>query len=200
MKKTVGKLLGLGLTVTLAMAVFPAGRVSAAGEIIGNSLICRAPEGRLARIGYELSGGETDEVYWRLSGAPGGVRIMPDGGLLLPGETKSGTFTVQAVDEHGGVLAEKDVTVVDKLYDWADDCGRAWLDFENQVEGSAPNDRMQGTPTWNDYIFRFGNRKESSGAANGDGTQRQKRKPIRLGVGMGYLVGNGKQFSPHASI
>lgn len=162
MKKTVGKLLGLGLTVTLAMAVFPAGRVSAAGEIIGNSLICRAPEGRLARIGYELSGGETDEVYWRLSGAPGGVRIMPDGGLLLPGETKSGTFTVQAVDEHGGVLAEKDVTVMDKLYNWADNYERAWLDFENQVEGSAPNDRMQGTPTWNDYIFRFGNGKRAA--------------------------------------
>lgn len=154
MKKIVKKLLGLNLVLVLALVLCPIYNVSASGEIDGETEICRAPEGSIARIGYKYTGPE--EVVWSLSGAPAGVSIMQDGGLVVPGETKSGTtFTVQARDTDGNILAEKSVSIPDKLYDWVDYPERGLLDFETQIADTAPNVRMLGQANWNDYMFNF---------------------------------------------
>ncbi|MGN1059568.1 MAG: hypothetical protein ACI4QW_03970, partial [Clostridia bacterium] len=111
--------------------------------------------------------GPEEDVRWQLSGAPAELMIMEDGGLIIPGTVGCGlSFAVQAVSADGTLLAEKTVTLPNKLYDWADEPTRGYLDFETQIVGTVPEDRMLGQANWNDYMFSFEGKDTGTGAGS----------------------------------
>lgn len=124
--------------------------------ISGQDIIYRAPANTTAKLTYDLApviecasvGGA---VSLSLKEAYTGVNVSGNE-VKVVGSANHGTFTLQAKDSSGNVLGEKDITIVEKVYDWADDYSRAYLDFENQSIGSAPNakidsnNRIDNTP------------------------------------------------------
>lgn len=154
MKSVTSKIISLFTLLTMLTAMLGVVPVFAQGTIAGDAVILRAPAGHTVKVSYSLEGTDASPV-WSLDGAPAGVEIREDGGLLVKGEAASGTFDVIASDESGNELASKSVTIMDKLYNWADNYERAYVNFEEQTEGSAPSDRVIGTSNWNDHVIRF---------------------------------------------
>ncbi len=148
------RMLSLCLVLTMIFSLGAVNIAFAAYEVSGDSVILRAPQGHIVKTAYSLPG-YTGDVAWSLDGAPADVEIKEDGGLLVKGEAASGTFDIVASDESGAELASKSVTIMDKLYSWADSYERAYVDFEEQTEDNAPSDRLVGTANWNDHVIRF---------------------------------------------
>lgn len=148
------KFIALCTALVMLLGICPVNVAADSYEISGDATILRAPVGKITKTAYAVDG-YTGDVVWSLDGAPAGVEIKEDGGLLVKGEAASGTFDVVALDESDNVLASKSVTIMDKLYNWADSYERAYVDFEEQTTGNAPSDRLVGTANWNDHVIRF---------------------------------------------
>ena len=128
-------------------------------EITGQDTICRAPIGTTAKFTYLAvptieCAPYNGNVTFALKEAYTGVSISGNE-VKVAGNSASGTFTLQAKDASGNVIGEKVITVVDKIYNWADNYERAYVDFENQITGNAPAIKLEGTANWIDYVLEF---------------------------------------------
>jgi len=128
-------------------------------EITGQDTICRAPIGTTAKFTYSAlpaieCAPYNGNVTLALKETYAGVSISGNE-VKVAGNSASGTFTLQAKDASGNVLGEKAITIVDKIYNWADNYERAYVDFENQIAGSAPAIKLDGTSNWIDYVLEF---------------------------------------------
>ena len=155
MNSALKRMLSLCIVLTMLISMVAVSTAYASYEISGDEVILRAPTDHTVKISYSLSGYGSEDVVWSLDGAPAGVEIKNDGGLLVPGNSQSGSFSVIVSDTDGNTLATKNVSIMDKLYNWADNYERAFVDFEEQVPNDAPSDRLIGTANWNDHIIRF---------------------------------------------
>ena len=127
--------------------------------IAGQDTICRAPVGTTAKFTYDVSptiecAPSTEVVTLALKEAHTGVSVSGNV-VKVAGNAVSGTFTLQAADASNNILGEKTVTIVDKIYNWADNYERAYVDFENQTVGNAPAIKLDGNSGWIDYVFEF---------------------------------------------
>lgn len=163
MKNTVKKVIALVMATVMVLCLCSSISAIASLEIIGDASIVRALPGKTSRVGYTLSPA-TDDVVWSVEGAPDGVTMMPDGGVLVNGNAGSGNFVVQAKNQEGVILAEKTVTIVSSVYQYTVDTyygnttrsHRLFVDFESQTVGNEPNYRNEGIDRRNDYPFSFG--------------------------------------------
>ena len=145
------------------LKIYSGEKASGAFEVIGDSEICRAPEGTSSVFTYIAKAvlpwaGSADEIVWGLKEAHSGVSAAENGTVTVQGGAASGSFVLQAKTSDGAVLGEKTILIVDKLYNWADNAGRAYLDFNSYKAGKITSltfDRTLGNAGWNDYIFRF---------------------------------------------
>jgi len=149
------KYIAICVTLIMLAGLFTSFTTFAAVSVEGDDVILRSPNGHTALFEYSLSGVSNLNPVWSLDGAPEGVEIKDDGGLLVPGNSQGGSFSIIASDTAGNTLATKTISIMDKLYSWADNYERAFVDFEEQVPSDAPSDRLIGTSNWNDHIIRF---------------------------------------------
>lgn len=139
-------------------------------EITGQDTICRAPVGATAKFTYDVTpaiecAAADGAVSLALKEAYTGVNVSGSE-VKVAGSANSGTFTVQAVDASGKVLDEKNIIIVDKIYSWADNYERAYVDFENQTVGNAPAIKLEGNSGWIDYVLEFATKNATFGGVS----------------------------------
>lgn len=123
--------------------IYSGEKVSGGYEIVGDSYICRAPEGTSANIKYtaepSLPWAEEDpSLYLALKAAHSGVSVSGMT-VTVAGNATAGDFVLQLKNAAGNVVGEKTVTIVGSVYKYAKYPDRYFVDFENQTAGGEIN-------------------------------------------------------------